>query len=140
MRRFTVLFVLVAPLFAADPADGVREASAGWRQAAVKKDAAALRRFLADDLTYFHANGKAQSKPEYIAVTTGSGKYESFTDSATKIRVYGRTAVLDGFVDVKILDQAPYRVHTLEVYVKNNGQWQITAHQSIRIDSQGSKE
>src|ERR1700686_2557392 len=110
MSRFiVVLFVLVAPLAAADPADGVREASAGWRQAAVKKDAAALRRFLADDLTYFHANGKAQSKADYMAEVTGSGRYESFTDSATKIRVYGKTAILDGFVDVKMLDQAPYR-------------------------------
>ena len=141
MSRFmAVLFVLAASLFAADPADGVREASAGWRQAAIKKDAAALQRFLADDLTYFHANGKAQSKADYIAVTTGSGKYESFTDSATKIRVYGKTAVLDGFVDVKMLDQPPYRVHTLEVYVENNGQWQMTAHQSIRIGGSSSKQ
>ena len=141
MSRFIgVLFVLVASLFAADPADGVREASAGWRQGAIKKDAAALRRFLADDLTYFHANGKAQSKAEYIAVTTGSGKYESFTDSATRIRVYGKTAVLDGFVDVKMLEQPPYRVHTLEFYAENDGQWQMTAHQSIRIIDPSSKK
>jgi len=54
--------------------------------------------------------------------------------------VYGKAAVLDSFVDVKMLDQPPYRVHTLEVYVENNGQWQMTAHQSIRINNQASKE
>ena len=140
LRMIAVLFALVALVFAADPADGVRAASAGWRQAAVKKDAAALRRFLADDMTYFHANGKAQSKAEYIAAVTGSGRYESFTDSETKIRVYGKAAVLDGFVDVKILDQPSYRVHTLEFYVENNGQWQMTAHQSIRINNPTSKQ
>src|SRR5881397_777125 len=113
LRSIAALFVLGASLFAAEPADGVREASAGWRQAAVKKDAAALKRFLADDMTYFHANGKAQSKAEYIAEVTGSGRYESFTDSETKIRVYGKAAVLDGFVDVKIVNQPSYRVHTL---------------------------
>jgi len=133
-RLIAVLLVLAATSFAADPADGVREASAGWRQAAIKKDSVALKRFLADDLAYFHANGKAQSKADYIAEVTASGRYESFTDSATKIRVYGNAAVLDGFVDVKILDQPPYRVHTLEFYVQNNGQWQMTAHQSIRIN------
>ena len=141
MSRFmAVLFVLAASLFAADPADGVREASAGWRQGAIKKDAAALRRFLADDLAYFHANGKAQSKADYIAEVTRSGRYESFTDSETKIRVYGKSAVLDGFVDVKMMDQQPYRVHTLEFYVENNGQWQMTAHQSIRINDPSSRK
>src|SRR5438552_6825343 len=72
-------------------------------------------------LTDRPSHGRPQSKAEYIAVTTGSGKYESFTDSATRIRVYGKTAVLDGFVDVKMIDQQPYRVHTLEFYVENNG-------------------
>jgi hypothetical protein len=33
-----------SPGVAADPADGVREASAGWRKAAIKKDAAGLQR------------------------------------------------------------------------------------------------
>ena len=88
-------------MFAADPADGVREASSGWTQGAIKKDVAALRRFLADDLAYFHANGKPQSKADYAAEVTRSGRYESFTDSETKIRVYGESAVLDGFVDVR---------------------------------------
>jgi len=141
MSRFLAVLVVVGAVsLAADPADGVREASAGWRQGAIKKDTAALKRFLADDLAYFHANGKAQSKADYIAEVTGSGKYESFTDSETKIRVYGKSAVLDGFVDVKMIDQKPYRVHTLEFYVENNGQWQMTAHQSIRIGGAGAKE
>jgi len=139
-RLMAVLFVLVISMFAADPADGVREASAGWRQAAIKKDTAALQRFLADDLTYFHADGKSQSKTEYIAAVTGSGRYESFTDSATQIRVYGKTAVLNGYVDVKMANQPPYRVHTLEVYVENNGQWQMSAHQSVRINNQNARQ
>jgi len=35
--------------------------------------------------------------------------------------------VLRGFVDVKMANQPAYRVHTLEVYVENNGQWQMAA-------------
>jgi len=49
-------------------------------------------------------------------------------------------AVLSGFVDVKQLNQPAYRVHTLEVYVENNGQWQMTAHQSVRINPPGGKK
>src|SRR3954465_15795128 len=121
-RLTTILLMLSVAGFAADPADGVREASAAWRKATVQKDAAALRRFLADDLGYSHANGKTQTKAEYIDSVLKSGHYESFTASDTKIQIYGRAAVLRGFVDVKTENQPSYRVLTLEVYVQNNGQ------------------
>jgi ketosteroid isomerase-like protein len=130
-----MLCLLTASLSGADPADAVRAASAGWRQAAIKKDAAALERFLADDLAYSHADGHTQTKAEYIAAVLRSGRYESFTDSDTKVQVYGRAAVLRGFVDVKTTNQPSYRVHTLEVYVENNGQWQMAAHQSVRVNN-----
>jgi ketosteroid isomerase-like protein len=132
--------MLAATLAAADPADMVRAASAGWRQAAIKKDAAGLQRFLADDMIYSHANGNSQTKAEYIAAVLSTGRYESFTESNTKIRVYGKTAVLNGFVEVKTLNQPAYRVNTLEVYVENNGQWQMTAHQSVRLPNANPKQ
>ena len=134
MIRFAALsLILVASLFAVDPADGVREASAGWRQAVIRQDAAALQRFLADDLSYSHASGRTQNKAEYIAaITTGPGNYESFTESDTSIRVYGRAAVLTGYVDVKLKGKDSYRVRSLEVYVENNGRWQLAAKQSAR--------
>lgn len=120
--------------FAAEPADLVREASLGWTQGAVKQDAAALQRFLADDLQYAHAGGQTQTKEQYIAaVTKGPSHYESFTFSDLKIKLYGKTAVLTGFVDVKMPGQDGFRVRTLQVYVENNGQWQMAAHQSTRL-------
>jgi hypothetical protein len=135
IRLIPLLLVLTASLFAAEPADAVREASAGWRRAVIQQDGAALQRMLADDLTYSHANGKTnQNKAEYIAaVTKGPGHYESFDESDTKIRVYGKTAVLTGYVTVKTVNAPAYRVRTLEVYVENNGRWQMTAHQSARV-------
>ncbi len=141
MTRVTILLLTIAAAgFAADPAYGVREASAGWREAAIKKDAAGLQRFLADDLGYSHSNGKTQTKAEYIDAVLKSGHYESFTDSETKISIYGKAAVLRGFVDVKVENQQPYRVLTLEVYVQNSGQWQMAAHQSVRINTPNSKQ
>ena len=135
IRLIAMLCLLTASLLGADPADAVRAASSGWRQGAIKKDAGALERFLADDLAYSHADGHTQTKAEYIAAVLRSGRYESFTESDTKVQVYGRAAVLRGFVDVKVMNQPPYRVHTLEVYVENNGQWQMAAHQSVRINN-----
>jgi hypothetical protein len=136
IQSITLLFVLTASVFAAEPADAVREASTGWRHAVIKQDEAVLKRMLADDLTYSHSNGKTnQNKAEYIAaVTKGPGHYESFDESDTKIRVYGKTAVLTGYVTVKTVNAPSYRVRTLEVYVENDGRWQMTAHQSARVN------
>jgi ketosteroid isomerase-like protein len=133
-RAATLLFVIVSAAFAADPADLVREAANGWTQAAVKQDAAALQRYMADDLQYAHAGGQKQNKEQYIAaVTKGPAHYESFTFSDLKIMLYGKAAVLTGFVDVKMVGQEPFRVRTLQVYTENNGQWQMSAHQSTRL-------
>jgi len=127
---------MTAMLFAADPVDGVREAAAGWRQGAIKQDKAVLLRYLADDLVYTHGGGKSETKAEYIAnVTTGPSHYESMTASAVNIRLYGKTAVLTGFVDVKPANGELYRVRTLEVYTNNNGQWQLAQKESVRVPS-----
>jgi ketosteroid isomerase-like protein len=134
MKRSVAVFLVFVPmLLASDPADGVRAAAAAWRKAIVAKDEAALQRLCADDLTYTHASGTTQDKATYIAAVLKTGRYESFAESDTKIRVYGKTAILTGFVDVKMIDAEPYRVRTIEVYVEHNGQWQLTAKQAARI-------
>ena len=133
-RVFVLMAASAAFLLAVDPADGVREAAEGWRQGAIKQDGAALQRYLADELVYTHGNGKRQTKSEYIAdVTKGPPHYESFTPSGTNIRVYGKVAILTGIVDVKTPKSEPYRVRTLEVFVENNGRWQLAQKESVRV-------
>ena len=133
-RLFALLLAITATAVAGDPSDGVREASLGWRQGAIRQDRAALQRFLADELVYTHGNGKRQSKADYIAdVTKGPSHYESFTDRGTNVRLYGNVAVLTGLVDVKTPNGEPYRVRTFEVYVENNGRWQLAQKESVRV-------
>jgi hypothetical protein len=138
MTRFLALTMAVAAtamLVAAEPSDGVREAGAGWRQGAVKQDKALLQRYLADDLVYTHGGGRSETKAEYIAdVLKGPSHYESMTESDTKVRIYGKTAVLTGFVDVKPAKGERYRVRTLEVYTQNSGGvWQMAQKESVRV-------
>lgn len=133
--RYLLVLLLSMALFAADDSAKVREAAEGWTNGAVKQDKQALERFLADDLLYAHAGGQRQSKQEYIeAVTKGPARYETFTFSDLTIRFYGKAAVLTGFVDVKMVGQDNFRVRTLQVYVENNGQWRMAAHQSTRMN------
>jgi len=133
-RAATLVFIIASAALAAGPADLVREAANGWTQAAVKQDATGLKRYMADDLQYAHAGGQTQTRDQYVAaVTNGPARYESFTFSDLKIKVYGKAAVLTGFVDVKMVGQDAFRVRTLQVYTENNGQWQMSAHQSTRL-------
>ena len=130
----TFLLVVGSAAFAADTAEMVREAANGWTQAAVRQDSVALHKYLAEDLQYAHAGGQTQNRDQYIAaVMTGPSHYESFTFSDVKVKVYGKVAVLTGFVDVKMPGQEAFRVRTLQVYTDNNGQWQMAAHQSTRL-------
>ena len=138
MKRLLVLVTTMAAtalVMAVEPADAVREAGRCWRDGAIKQDKALLQRCLADDLVYTHGGGKTESKAEYIAdVMSGPSHYESMTESGTKVRLYGKTAVLTGFVDVKPPKGALYRVRTLEVYTQNSaGQWQLAQKESVTV-------
>jgi Domain of unknown function (DUF4440) len=138
MRRLLSLVMVVgatAMVASAGPEDGVKEAGAGWRQGAVKQDKALLEKYLADDMVYTHGGGQAETKAQYIAnVMKGPSHYLAMKDSDTRIRMYGKLAVLWGFVDVTPAKGETYRVRTLEVYSQNaNGVWQMTQKESVRV-------
>ncbi len=69
--------------FGAEPAELVQRRASGWTQGAVKQDAAALQRFLADDLQYAHAGGQRQTKEQYIDAVTRGPRDMSLLRSAT---------------------------------------------------------
>ena len=120
---------------AAGPEDGIKEAGAGWRQGAIKQDKALLEKYLADDLVYTHGGGQKQTKAEYIAsVLSGPSHYLAMVPSETRVRIYGKTAVLWGLVDVTPGKGETYRTRTLEVYTQNAaGLWQMTQKESVRV-------
>jgi hypothetical protein len=138
MKRFLALTFAIAAtamLTAADPADAIREAGNGWRQGAIKQDKALLEKYLSEDLVYTHGGGQKQNKAEYIkAVLSGPSHYQAMTDRGTKVRIYGKLAVLWGPVDVQPAKGELYRVQTLEVYTQNSsGVWQMAQKESVRI-------
>lgn len=136
-RVLTVMMVMVATtlVIAAGPEDAIKEAGAGWRQGAIKQDKALLQKYLADDLVYTHGGGQRQTKAEYItSVLSGPSHYKAMEPSDTRVRIYGKTAVLWGLVDVTPGKGDTYRTRTLEVYTQNAaGQWQMSQKESVRV-------
>jgi Domain of unknown function (DUF4440) len=139
MKRLVMILAIATALsgavLAAGPEDGVKEAGAGWRQGAIKQDKALLEKYLADDMVYTHGGGQAETKAQYIAnVTKGPSHYQSMTERDVRIRLYGKTAVLWGLVDVQPAKGELYRVRTLEIYTQNsNGVWQMAQKESVRV-------
>ena len=77
MKRFLALLLAItasaAVLVAAEPADGVRQAGAGWRQGAIRQDKALLQRYLPNDLVYTHGGGKTAVLTGFVDVKPARG-------------------------------------------------------------------
>lgn len=105
--------------------------------AQVKKDYAVLDRVLANDMTYTHSSGNTDGKQSYIqSIRDGKSKYDAIDVQEQKVRVYGNTAVINGVCVVKAMNNGETinsRLRYTDVYVKNGGQWQMVAWQSLRM-------
>jgi ketosteroid isomerase-like protein len=107
-------------------------------QAMERVDVATLNRILSDDLIYTHANGLQQTKAELIGVLgSGDFKYESITpDQDVRVRIFDQAAVVTGRAAIKIKargEEQSFQICYLDVYVKQEGRWQMIAWQSSRL-------
>jgi len=141
MIRNSLLAVslFAASLAAATPEQAVLDAEKTWSTAVVAGDTATLDRLLSADLSYGHASGALDNKKNYIGrIQSGAQKYVSvvYDEGKPDVRVYGLTAVLIASAEVTSLtDGKPNAQHLrfLHVYVRRGGQWQLVAHQSVKL-------
>ena len=106
-----------------------------YKQALMKKDAAALSRILSDDLTYTHSSNQHQDKAAVLASLAGNTVVEAMDFKDLKIRVYGNTAVVKSDVDLRNNAAGvvtALRLNILHVLVKGPQGWQMVARQATR--------
>jgi ketosteroid isomerase-like protein len=102
-----------------------------------KADVEALDRILSDDLVYTHANGLRRTKFDVIG-TLGSSdmKYKSIAPYDIRVRIYNDTAIVAGRASIRIKahgERESIEICYLDVYVKQEGRWQMVAWRSSRI-------
>ncbi len=107
-------------------------------EAQVSRDTAVLQRILAHDLLYVHSNALAETKTDFIrSVASGSIQYLAMRKlQGVKAQIWGKTALLQGLVEVQGLYQGNAFAMTLRytsVYQKEKGRWQLVAWQSTRV-------
>ena len=104
--------------------------------AMVDADIVKLETLLADDLTYGHTGGSTETKTGFIeTVRTERIDYLSFVPRDVNVRIYEKTTVLTGFIDVKAIYKNKEWIFTtrfLEVQRKVNGNWLLAAWQPVK--------
>ncbi len=141
-QRAGVLGVVLLMMVARGGAEDTSKAAVLKREEArleamVKADVAALEDVLADDLSYIHASGNADTKREFIdAIRTGRLKYKQLDREGVAVRVYGDVAVVTGRGRFQVRsgeNDLDVRLLFSDVYVKRGGKWRMVAWQSTRL-------
>lgn len=116
----------------------VEAAERTWAKAVVENDFATLEEVLADDLYYSHSNFLEDTKRSYIdSLKSGKARYYAVDLETTKVRIVDERTALAMSVaeyETKTPDGGRQRMtlKTLHVFRKNEGRWQLLAHQSAR--------
>ena len=104
-----------------------------WKQATIAKDAGALEKLLHPDLTYSHSSGALQNKAEVIKAATAEKTVTKAIDfSETTVRVYGKTALVRGVVDLTS-GTGKAHLNILTVWLKGPQGWQMVARQATKL-------
>ena len=103
-------------------------------QAMIDGDFDTLDKLLADDLTYTHSSGQADTRAEYIALCKrGVFKYQKIERPIEDIQVYGETVVVTGHVKMAVLidgNSKQLNSRYTNVWIKGAKGWQMVAWQS----------
>lgn len=110
-------------------------------KAMVDEDLESLERFLADDMTYAHTTGIAETKTEFLS-TIASGKidYLALAPLEVDVRIYRDVAVLTGLARLRgaVGDrEVGFTLRFLEVARLAGDAWQLVAWQSVRVPEEG---
>ena len=109
-----------------------------WAQALLDEDVTKLETILADNLQYTRSNGKVENKVGYLkSLRDGTTNYSLVKRDNTKIIVNGETAIVTARWKAKLQNKPNPPLETTarytHVYVKKEGRWQLTTHQSTEI-------
>jgi len=138
----TVIFTLwVLMSYVALPQNSTEEIIAGLEKqrfaAMVNKDFVFLEKINADDLVYCHSSGLVDTKASFIqTLKDGKLAYKVMDAEELRVRVYGKTAIINGIAVAKIISNGQEintKFRFTDVYVKRKKSWQLVTWQSLKL-------
>lgn len=133
-----VFFASLLPLAAASLTDEVRTADSARVMATIAGDIDRLAPLLSDALAYGHADGRVQSKADFLgAVASSRVKYEAYDyEEVAVTRVDDDVATMTGRAKLRATaagQQVEFRLRFLSVWRREAGAWRLFAYQSARL-------
>lgn len=134
-----LLALLTFQIFAQKPSiETLKAAEQGRFKVMVAKDRAGLEAVLHKDLVYFHSSGVADNKDSYIeSIFSGKSNYQSIEAVELLTRVYGKTGINTGIVNIVNLaadgKETPLKLRFTDVFVFEDGRWQMVSWQSTKL-------
>ena len=102
-----------------------------------QRDIAALNDLLADDLVYTHSSARVDTKQSLLGgMESGTTVYTSIEPSEVEARAFGDAVIWTGVARIGVTSNGRplnFGVRFTDVYVNQNGQWQMVAWQSTRL-------
>jgi len=139
-----ILLALIASLpmaVSAAPRGDEASARAALRarfDAALRADAPALEKLLADDLEYCGVSGTCSTKRQYIdSVRSGARKFRTLVPAVEHVTLYADAAVLTGTVSADATYNGTERhidARFLVVLAWRDGRWQMTHQSSTAVE------
>ena len=132
----TLLSTLALAAASTDPTaeKDVLAAMDAYKNAMIHKDAAVLQKLLSEDLTYIHSAGQHETKADVLkGITSGKTIIERIDFSETAVRFYGKTALVQGRVDLYHSATNIVHMNVLHVWVKGPQGWQLVARQATKL-------
>ncbi|MDQ6663968.1 MAG: nuclear transport factor 2 family protein [Acidobacteriota bacterium] len=140
LKQLTLTVLSAIALSAAPAGDGagkqeVLAAMDAYKDAMIHKDAASLEKLLDGELTYVHSGGQFETKADVIkGITTGKTIIEKIEFAPdTSVRVYGKTALVRGNVDLWHSATNIVHMNVLHVWEKGPQGWQLVARQATKL-------
>jgi hypothetical protein len=95
----------------------------------VHHDVAVIQRGFADEAIFVHANGKAETKSEYLKGLEGQ-KFESVIGVDRVVRIFGEVGVVRGTKNLVLANGMHLSGSYLTVYIMRDRRWQMLDEQS----------
>jgi|SRR5580658_3855153 ketosteroid isomerase-like protein len=97
----------------------------------VQHDTAAIARGFADEAIFVHANGKVETKADYLqAVAKPSFTIKSISTENRVVRIFGKVGIVRGTKNLVVGDDMHKSGSYLTVYIMRDGRWQMLDEQS----------
>jgi hypothetical protein len=137
---FTLAFICLSLFAFSQKADvaSLKAAELSRFKVMIAKDRAGLEAVLHKDLVYFHSSGAFDTKDSYIAsIFSGKSNYQSIEAVELLTRVYGKTGINTGIVNIVNLNaegkETPLKLRFTDVFVFEDGRWQMVSWQSTKL-------